>query len=151
MAEAVAFSKRKFQRSSATATTAARPAASAKSCAVFVGRLMPGISYMTLAVARLISLEVGEWRRSAGGHGAVVAVVRVVAVIYVAIEATRTVEPGAGADEETAGEPVGAVVAVGSAVIGGVVEIPVRADRGWPSDADAYADLRRGDGCSGQD
>ena len=46
-------------------------------------------------------------------------------VIYVAVEACRAVKPGAGANEDSAGKPLRAVVAVGSAVIRRDVIVPV--------------------------
>jgi hypothetical protein len=68
----------------------------------------------------------------------VIAVVGVIAVVDVAVEAVRAMEPGACSDEQAATEPVGAVVAVGGAVVWGVVEVSVRAYRGH---ADTDGDL----------
>ena len=83
---------------------------------------------MALAVAGLIGLEVIERSGAARGHRAVVAVVRVVAVIDVAVEAVWAVEPWAGTDEDATEEPVRAVVTVRSAVVRWIVEVAVRTD-----------------------
>ena len=72
---------------------------------------------------------------AAGGHLAVVAIVDVVVVIYVAAEVFRSVEPRAGPDENTAGEPFRTVVAIRGAGVWRVVVIAVRAHG---SGSDAY-------------
>jgi hypothetical protein len=92
---------------------------------------------MTLAVARLIGLKVVERNGAAFRHRTVVAVVWVIAVINVAVEAVRAVEPWAGADEHSTGEPVRAVVAIGGAVVGRIVVVAIRADWGR---AEVYTD-----------
>ena len=112
-----------------------------KSGTVFPCGTVAGVANVAISVAGFISLEVGEWRGSASGQRAVVSVVGVVAIIDVAVEAMGTVKPGAGSDEETTVEPIGAVVAVRSAIVGGIVEIAVGADRGGAK-VDADRDLR---------
>ncbi len=79
------------------------------------------------------------------GVGAVIAVLGVVVVVDGTAEVLGAVEPGAGSDEDSAGEPLGAVVAVGSAVIGRDGVVAVWALGGY---ADAYCDLGRGLGRS---
>jgi hypothetical protein len=54
---------------------------------------------------------------------------RIVAVVDVAIKAASAVKPRASADEYTAGEPIGAVVTVRSAVVRSIVEVPIGAHR----------------------
>jgi hypothetical protein len=95
---------------------------------------------MTLTVTGLIRLEVIEGYRAARWHRTAVSVVRIVTVVDMAVETVRPVEPGTSADEDSADEPVGAVVAVGSAVVGWVVEIAVWANR-LGTDVDANGDL----------
>jgi hypothetical protein len=56
-----------------------------------------------------------------------VTVARVIAVVDVAIEAVTTVEPWAGTNEDSTVEPIRAIVAVRGAIVGFVVEVPVRA------------------------
>jgi hypothetical protein len=48
-------------------------------------------------------------------------------VIHVAAKMSRAVKPRAGTDEEAAVKPLRAVVTVGSAVIGSVVVVAIRA------------------------
>jgi hypothetical protein len=83
---------------------------------------------MALTVPRFISTEVVKLLVSAFRYRSVIAVVRIVAVIHVAPEAVRAVEPRSGSDEHAAHEPIGPIVAVGSAVIRRVVEVPIGAD-----------------------
>ena len=82
---------------------------------VFAAGFVASVAYMALTVPRFISLEVVEWPRAAFGHGSGVAMVWVVAVVDVAVEAVRAMEPRTGSDEESACEPVWAVVTVGCA------------------------------------
>ena len=58
--------------------------------------------------------------------------VNVVVVIYMAVEMFGAVEPRACTNEDAAGEPLGAVVAIGSAAIGGVVVVTVWAHGATP-------------------
>jgi hypothetical protein len=76
-----------------------------------------------------------ETLRTALRNRAVIAIVGVVAVIYVAVEMFMAVEPGTRADEDAAHKPVGAVVSIGCAVIRRIVEVAVRAYR-----SDTYID-----------
>ena len=105
---------------------------------VFRGWFVAGVAYMALAIPRLVGLKVGEGLRPTIRHWASVTVMWIVAVIDVAIEAVRAVEPGASSNEYSAGKPVRPIVAVGSAGIGCVVEVAIRAYR---RDADADGDL----------
>jgi hypothetical protein len=111
--------------------------------AVFGGGFVVSGPYMALTVAGFIWLEMGEGLRPAFRHRTVIAVVRIVAIVDVAMEAVWAVKPRAGPDKNSADEPVGPIVAVGGALIGCVVEITVGAYRGNP---DTDGDLRR---CNG--
>jgi hypothetical protein len=71
--------------------------------------------------------------------------VRVIAIVDVAIEAVRPMEPRSGTDEDAVHEPIGPIVAVGGGGGGRVVKISVGADR-RDADANANRDLRRGVG-----
>jgi len=75
---------------------------------------------------------------------AVIAVVGIIGVIYMAIEAIMTVEPRTGSDEDAAVEPLRTVVAVWGAVVGSVVIVAIRAARCY-ADADGNLGLRGGD------
>ena len=70
--------------------------------------------------------------------GAVIAVVRIIGVVYVTVEAVVAMEPGTCSDEDATGEPFRTIVAVGSAVVRSVVIVAIRA--GWCY-ADANGDL----------
>ena len=107
---------------------------------MFTAAIVSGIADMAVAIARFIGAEVVELLIAACGERSVIAVTRIEAVIDVAIEAVRAVEPGAGSDEDSVGKPVGPVVAVGRAFIRRIVKVAVGANRGH-SDADAYGDL----------
>ena len=77
--------------------------------------------------------------------GAVIAVVRIIGVVYVTVEAVVAMEPGTCSDEDATGEPFRTIVAVGSAVVRSVVIVAIRA--GWCY-ADANGDLGfRGGNC----
>jgi hypothetical protein len=102
---------------------------------VFTAGSVVAIACVAAAVARLVTVEVVELLFAAPGQGAVVAVTRVVAVVYVSVKVAGAVVPAAGTDEDPAIKPVRPVIAVGRAVVRGVVKVAVGAD--WlHSDAD---------------
>ena len=80
---------------------------------------------VTASVAHFVAFEVGNliemavWVGSltSGWHGAVIAVFGMEMVIYVTVEAFRTMKPWARADEDAAGKPLRAVVAVRGAIV----------------------------------
>jgi len=87
---------------------------------------------VALAIARFIAFEVGCCTLVRGSLAAFwrwtfVAVLGIEAVIHVAVKVGRTVKPVSGTDEATADEPLGAIVAVGGAVVGSVVVVAVGA------------------------
>ena len=57
------LSNRSLAATSASASSST--SASREPCAMFALRVVAGIPYMALAVARFVSLKVGEWLRSA--------------------------------------------------------------------------------------
>ena len=136
----------------ATAAVAAGAAVAGEACAVFAFGAVAGVAYVAVEVVGFVAVEIVEGPLAAVGEGAGVAVVGVVAVVDVAVEALAAVIPGACADEDAAVEPVGAIVAIGGAVVGGVVIVAVGAAWGG---AEAYADgdLRGcgGDGDAGEE
>jgi len=125
------------------AATRMPTAAAVSGKGVLAAGIVASLTYVALAVACFISLEVVEALRAALGERAVVAVAGIEAVIYVSVEAGVAMEPWAGADEDSANEPVGAVIAVRCAVIRRIVEVSVRAHR---SDADVDGNLGRSAG-----
>jgi hypothetical protein len=118
-----------------TATITASPASWQ---GVFAATIMARVAYVTSTIARLISVEVIELLLATPRQRSNVTVMWIKAVVDVAIEAVRAVKPWAGANEQAAGEPVGAIVTVGSAVIGGIVEVSIGAHR---CDTDIDGDL----------
>ena len=60
---------------------------------MFASGVMAGLACMALTIPRFIALEVLEGLRSPPRHWAAIPVVRIVAVIHVAIEAARPMEP----------------------------------------------------------
>jgi hypothetical protein len=104
---------------------------------------------VAVTVAGFVSLE--GWSCAtvsryfaACGHVALVAVLRIVVVVHVAMEVGGAVEPVTGADEDAIIEPLGAVVAVRNAVVGGVVVIAVGA---VGLGAEGYGDRGGGGSC----
>ena len=76
-----------------------------------------------------------RWSRAARRHGPVVALAIVEFMIDVAVEMIRSVIPRASADEYSASEPLGPIIAIWSAVVRRSLVIPVGANR-CCSDAD---------------
>jgi hypothetical protein len=110
--------------------------------------LMLSVSFMTAAVAvvNLVSVEVPGRAVPPLSRPvavmwvfAVVAVIRMVMVVNIAMEMLGTVKPWAGTDEDAICEPLGTVVAVGSAAIWRGIVVTVGTSRGH---ADTDADLR---------
>jgi hypothetical protein len=75
-----------------------------------------------------------------------VAMVGMEVIVYVAAEVGGAMKPWAGTDEDAAGEPLGAVVAVGSALVGRGFIVSIGAGRGC-SDVDADLSFRLGSIC----
>jgi hypothetical protein len=114
---------------------------------MFAAAVMGSVAYVASPIPRLVCVEVVEALRSALRHRPSVTVMRIIAVVDMAVKAVRTMKPGTRSEKHSANKPIGPIVAVRSAVIGGVVEISVRAHGSHP---DIYADgnLRRRHGCT---
>jgi hypothetical protein len=104
---------------------------------VFPARFMAGLAHVAPPIPGLVSLEVIEALRPALRQRSNVTVMRIKAVIDMAVKAVRAVKPRAGSNKHTANKPIGPVIAVRSTVIRGIVEVPVRAHG---SRSDVYAD-----------
>ena len=104
---------------------------------VFTLRFMASIADIASPIPRLVSLEVVEALRPALGHRSSVTVMRIIAVVDMAVKAARAAKPGASSKKHPANKPIGPIVAVRSTVIWGVVEVPVGTHGGYP---DVYAD-----------
>jgi hypothetical protein len=76
---------------------------------------------------------------------ALIAAANIEAAIYVPAKVRRAVKPRAGTKEDTTHKPFRGVVAVGSAVVRGIVVVPIRAF-GFGSDVDADLSLNLGSG-----
>jgi hypothetical protein len=76
----------------------------------------------------------------------VVAVIRVVTIVDVAVEVFRTVKPSAGTDKDAVGKPLWTVVTVRSATVRRGFEVTVRTS-GRYTDADADLGLGSGSTC----
>jgi len=119
---------------------------SLRSGAMFTGPVVASVAYMALPITRLVCVEVVERLFAARRHGSSITVMRVVAVVYVAIEAVMTVEPRAGADEYPVTVPIRPVISVDSTVVRSVVVISVGAS-GLNTDVDTDLSLGFESGC----
>jgi hypothetical protein len=99
---------------------------------VFPATFMPRVAYGAMRIMGLVGVKMIKrlfpmvWKRT------VVAVVRVVPVVDVAIPSVGAVIPGARADENSASEPIRTIEAIGCAIIGSIVKVAIRAYRGHP-------------------
>jgi hypothetical protein len=97
------------------------------------------------SIAHFVSLEVGYLIETLSRIGflatgwpwAVIAMLRMETVIYVAVEAFRTMKPWARANENPTGKPLRAVIAVWGAVVRRGIIVTIRTCR-RNSDVDAY-------------
>jgi hypothetical protein len=116
---------------------AAVPTTSISGEGVFTPRFVASVADIASPIPRLISLEVVEALRTALGDRASVTVMRIIAVVDMAVKAVRAVKPGASSKKHPANKPIGPIVAVWSTVVWGIVEVPVRTDGSY---SDVYAD-----------
>ena len=114
---------------------------------VFAACVMGGRTYMASPIPRFVPLEVVEGPRATIRQRTNVTSPGIIAVVDVPIEALMPMEPRAGPDEQSSNEPIRPIVAVGSTVIGCVIEVPVRAHRCTPN---VDRDLARCDRSSAQ-
>jgi hypothetical protein len=78
-------------------------------------------------------MKVVERLLSMRRHRSHVAVMRIVAIIYVAVKTMRAMKPGSSSNENSACEPVWTVIAIGSAGVRGIVKIAVWTYWLWPN------------------
>jgi hypothetical protein len=104
---------------------------------VFCPGFMASVAYVASPIPRLVSLEVVEALRPAPRQRSNVTVMRIKAVVDMAVKAVRAVEPRACSKKHPANKPIGPVVAVWSTVIWFIVEITIRTHG---SRSDVYAD-----------
>jgi hypothetical protein len=110
---------------------AARMSTAPESRVVFAVGIMVRIAYVAASIPRLVSLEMIERLNTTPRRWASVTMTRIVAVIDVAVKAVRAMKPWASSKEYSAGKPIRPIVAVGSAVVGGIVEVSIGAYRGY--------------------
>jgi hypothetical protein len=112
---------------------------------VFTAPIVSGIAYVALPIPRFVGVEMVEPLFPASRQRSMVSVARIKAVVDVAIEAARSVEPWAGSDKYPTQKPVGPVVTVRCAVVRCVIEVPIRAYRRYTNiDTDGDLGWRRG-------
>jgi hypothetical protein len=131
----------------ATATMATTTMATLKSSAVFTAWIVACLAYVALPIPRLVRMEMAERRLSALRHRSRITVARIIAVINVAVEAVRTMEPWASAEEYPANKPIWTIVAIRSAGIRRIVKVPIRTHR---RRSNINGDLSRGHGHAAQ-
>jgi hypothetical protein len=90
---------------------------------------MTTAAHMAAPITHLVPVEVIEGPVTMLRNWTVIAVMWIEAVVHVAVEVVGAMEPRAGSDKDTAGEPLRPIVPVRGAAIRGVVEVTVRASR----------------------
>ena len=126
----------------ATAAAAPRMSTAGETTAAFPPGVMPGIADVTLAIAGFVAMKVIERPMATSWQGATIPVSWIKAIVHVTVETWTTMEPRTSANKDSAGKPVWPIVAIRSAIVRCIVEVPIGA-RGWPTHADPNADLRR--------
>jgi hypothetical protein len=129
------------------ATTVRGAAAMGSGEGVFGAPIMARVAYVALPVPRLVCVEVVELLRPALRDRSGVSVMRIIAVVDVAIKAVMAVKPGTSSNEQPASEPIRPIVAVGRTVIWGIVEVAVGAHR---RHSNVNGNLSRRHGCGAQ-
>src|ERR1700735_2441497 len=81
-----------------------------------------------------------EGLRTPARHRSCVAVTWIVAIVDVAVEAVRAMEPRSGSDEYGPRDPIRTIVAIGCTVVRSIVKVPIRTYR---SDSNVYRNLSR--------
>ncbi len=125
----------------AAVSTGMSTAAPVSGQGVLAAGFMASVAYVSSSISRFVSLEVVEALRATLGQGSRITVTGIKAVVDVSVEAAMAVEPRAGTDKQSAYKPIRAVVAVGSTVVGSVVEIAVGT---YGSGSDVYANFDLG-------
>jgi hypothetical protein len=112
-------------RRASTAVRGAAAAAVISRQGMFIAAIVGSVAYVALVIMCLIRLEVVELLCPARGQRSMVTMMRIVAIVDVAIKAVVAVEPGAGSDEHPTRKPIWPVVAVGRAIIRSIVEVAI--------------------------
>jgi len=96
---------------------------------MFSACIMACVAYVALPIAGFISMEVVEPLFSAPWKRPRVPVMRIEAVVDVAVESVMAMKPWASTEKYPADKPIGAIVAIGCAVIRSVIKVPIGAHR----------------------
>jgi len=96
---------------------------------MLIAGIVAGVPCVASPIPRLVAVEVIELPLTAFGHRPVIAMMRVIAVVHMAIEPFVAAIPWPCSKEDPAGKPVRSVIAVGGTLIGFIVEVPVWAFR----------------------
>lgn len=110
-------------------------------------QILTGVS---VSIAHLVSMkiispssmEIMGRRFPAVGHGTSVAMIHVIAVVYVTVEASRAVEPRTGSNEDAAAKPLRTIVSVRGASIWSVIVVAIGTYR-CNSDTDGNLGMAR--------
>jgi hypothetical protein len=102
---------------------------------------MACLTYVASPISRLVCLKVVEGLGAARRERPNVTVMRIKAVVDMAVKASRAVKPRACSKKHPTNKPIRPVVAVRSTVIWGIVEVSVRT-HGSRSDIYANGNLR---------
>jgi hypothetical protein len=87
------------------------------------------LANVSVPIPSLIALEVVELLRSTSRQRSVIAMARIIPVIYVPVEASMPMEPRPCTDKHASIKPIRPVVPIRSAIIRRIVEVPIRAIR----------------------
>jgi hypothetical protein len=96
--------------------------------------------HMAFAVTGFIPLEMIECLRTTSGQRTLVSMMRIEAVVHVAMETRRSVEPRSHTDKYAVSKPIRPIVPIRSTAIRRVIEISIWTDGRRP-DIHAYGDL----------
>jgi hypothetical protein len=107
-------------------------ASARKARRVLAGPVMAGIAWIAMGIMRRVGVETVERLLPAGWKRSAVTVMRIVAVIHMAIKVGWSVKPWTGANEHPANEPIGPVVSIGCTIIWRIGEVAVGAYRRRP-------------------
>ena len=94
---------------------------------MLITRIVAGIPRVAPPIPRLIPMKMVELPLPTSGYGPVIAIVRIVAVVHMAVETFMPAVPGPCSNKQSTSKPVRSVVAVRSTLIGFIVEVPIGA------------------------
>jgi hypothetical protein len=96
---------------------------------MFIPWIVRSHTYSAMSISCFVRVKVIERALSTFRDWSYITVMRIVAVIDVAVKVMATMEPGTGSDENTVNEPIRSIIAIGSTAIRLVVKVSVWAHR----------------------